>query len=93
MFVENEALEMKGKNSSTPFAIAFVSLLPFLFLGLALCFCLNSLFVSFLLSSSASLPPSPIASLFFPLHLPPFCSLQRNERNQIPLPLGLASSN
>lgn len=90
MLVENKALEMKDKKTpSSPLATAFVSLLPFFSLPW-----LGSLFlfVSFVLSSSV-FPLPPIASLFFPPHPHLFCSLQRKGRNQIPLRLGLASSN
>lgn len=80
------------RKKTFPLPLLLLLSLSFLYLGLALFLRLNSPFVSFLFSF-ASLPPSPIASLFLLPHLPLFCSLQRNGRNQIPLPLGLASSN
>lgn len=93
VLVENSILKMKEKTFPLPSLLFFSSSLSFLYLGLALFLWLDSLFVSFILSSSASLPLSPIASLFIESHLLLFCSLQRNGRNQISLPLGLASSN
>lgn len=78
MLVENKVLEMKGKKTLPLPLLLFLSLLSFFSLPQldSLFLWLKSLFVSFLLSSSASLPPSPIASLFLPtpppsLLLPP----------------------
>lgn len=67
MLMESNVLEMKEGTLPLPLLLSLS--LFFLFFTLAwlsVFLVINSLFVSFLLSSSASLPPAPFASLFFP---------------------------